>query len=307
MATIDKSITRIHRLCGSHSLAPRDEILSFINDRHSSLLESFDWYRKKQEIAVVGRPDKSDGTVSVTNGSSVVNGSGTTWTAADVGSYFKMGHDNDSLFVVKAVNLASQLVLGDLMGNTILWPSPSASDQSYVMFKRLYNLGNGVAEIRGVKCQEPLDEVPEEYLDAIDPSRIETGSWPRYWARGPADQSGSNDAVRVEFYPRPISPIIITVGILKAHTDLTPSQTPIVPSGPLEWFAAQDMCYKLAARTNEGKWLPLAKEYERQAGISLALEQNRDEKKYGLLQSVRDVDGEGSLFGTDYGIAHDVE
>ena len=271
MAIVDKSLTRIHRLCGSHSLANRDEILAFFNDRHSSLLESFDWYRKKQEIGITARADKSDGTVSVTNGSAVVNGSGTTWTQADVGSYFTMGlgSDNDSLFVVKSVVLASQLILGDLLGNTIQWPGASASGQSYVMFKRLYNLGNGVAEIRSVKGQETMTEVPEEYLDAVDPARTQTASWPYHFARAAADQSGSNDAVRVEFYPRPLAPRIITVGILRAHVDLVPSQTSIVPCGPLEWYTAQDMCYKLFGRTGENRWLTLADKYAGNAEISL--------------------------------------
>ena len=52
-------VNRVQSLVGRHSLATADLVTSFVNSRHSDLLESYDWSRKKQEIALTAVPDSS--------------------------------------------------------------------------------------------------------------------------------------------------------------------------------------------------------------------------------------------------------
>src|SRR5262245_9533370 len=162
-------VNRVQALVGRHSLATADLVTSFINSRHNDMLEAHEWSRKKQELALIGVPDKSQGTVDLTSNSTTVIGHGTAWTASDVGKYIKFDGDDYSLFVVRGVNFAQSLVLGDLMGNTLIWPGNTMENQSYVMLKRIYSLGPGVGSIITVKQEMPIKEVSEEYLDSIDP------------------------------------------------------------------------------------------------------------------------------------------
>lgn len=305
MSNIDSSIIRVQRLVGNHALATRDEVLSALNSRHSSLLESHDWSRKRSEIAITIQVDKSNGTIQVSNGSSTALGTSTTFTASDIGRYLRIGSDDDSLYVVLAVTSSTQITLGDFYGNTVGYAGSSASGLSYVMFTRHYTLGAGIEHIKQVVWQTPLAEKTQAWLDDEDPNRSETGD-PMCWAMSPRDQSGTNDLVRVEIWPRSTTSIILTASVLKGHVDLLPSQFPIVPSSVIEWNAAVDMCYLLAARTKPDKWLPLADKYLGQAEAALEREKGEDNKKFGLLQAVRDI-GSGIPLGlTDYAVDHDV-
>lgn len=299
-------IGRVQALCGRHTLATADLVTSFINTRHNDLLESYDWSRKKQEITLTAVPDKTTGTVDLASGSTTVIGTGTAWTASDVGKYIKFGADQYSLFVVRAVNFATSLTLGDLMGNTLVYPGASLNGTSYVMFKRLYSLGTGIGSILTVKHQTRLTETSEEYLDTLDPARQSTSSTPLMFARTPWDQSGADDIVRIELYPRPSSAILITVEVKKSHIDLLPADNPIVPSAPLEWYAAVDTCYALYARTKEAKWLQLVEKYNVEGDKSLEFEKNEDARKYSRISTVRDVYGGVPLGATDFSIDHDV-
>jgi len=299
-------VNRVQALVGRHSLATADLVTSFINSRHNDMLEAHEWSRKKQELALIGVPDKSQGTVDLTSNSTTVIGHGTAWTASDVGKYIKFDGDDYSLFVVRGVNFAQSLVLGDLMGNTLIWPGNTSENQSYVMLKRIYSLGPGVGSIITVKQEMPIKEVSEEYLDSIDPGRTEvSATYPMMYARVPWDQTTPNDIVRIELYPRPTRPMIITVEIKKCHTDLLPSDNPIVPSAPLEWFSAVDTAYALFARTKEQKWLALAESYNKEGEKSLEFEKNEDYKKWGRNATVRDVYGGIPLRSTDFAVDHD--
>lgn len=305
MANTAQMILKVQRLCGNHKLATYDDVLGAINSRHSDLLESFDWSRKKTSILLTAVPDKSDGTLAVNNGSATVHGTGTTFTQSNVGSSIKIGSDTSSIYTVKTVTTAMQLSLGDDNGSPVGYAGDSNPSSNYVLFKRIYSLGRGVEQIRSVQGKVPLTEVSEEYLDSLDPGRMISGSDPIYFARVQRNMTGTNDIAQIEFYPRPSIPQVITVKIQKGHVDLLPSQNPIVPSGPLQWFAAVDICYELFNRTKEEKWLVSAAKFNQEGSKSLEFEKNEDWKKFGVNSTVQDVTGDIPLGMTDYGITHD--
>lgn len=301
----DQMIDRVQRLLGRHALAKYDDCLGALNSQHADLLESFDWSRKKTSVSITAVPDKDQGTLSVTNGSATVNGSGTAFTASDMGRYLTIGSDTSSLYLVASVTHSGQFSLGDLNGHALAYPGPSASGLHYVMFTRFYSLGLGIERVVGAKGKSPLTETSEEYLDSIDPWRSASGEDSCYWAMVPRNQNGTNDLARVEIYPRPSTAQIVTLLVLRGHIDLRTSKYPIVPSGPLIWFAAIDMCYELAARTKDTIWMGLADKYNGKAELSLEREKNEDFKKWGLIQTVTDVQSGMDRGDTDFAIDHD--
>jgi hypothetical protein len=304
IANLDQMISRVRHLVGNHSIATEDLISSFVNERHQILFESHEWSRKKQEIILATTADADSGTLSVTNGASTITGTSTAFASTDVGSYIKIGSD-ESLYVVNAVTSSTSLTLGDLNGTVIGYAGATASSLSYVLFKRFYSLGSGIDQITSVKYKRRLREVDQTFIDRLDPPRTSTGD-PLYFARGPWDQSGTKDEVRVEFYPRSSTAIAINVDVQLAHTDLSVTQNPIVPSAPLEWYAAEDTCYVLYARTKEEKWLKLADKYMAQGNISLERAKNEDSKRFGVSQQVKDIAGGVGLTETDFALNKDL-
>ena len=297
--------SRVQSLVGSHSLATTAVVGAFINSRHRDLLESFDWSRRKNDILISAAVDKSAGTITVTNGSAAVVGSGTAFASTDVGRTVRISNDTWGLWTVNAVADATHFTLGDANGTVVVFPGTSAADLTYLMFTQRYSLGAGIEQIISVKYQSALTEVSEGFLDQRDPSRITTGTFPVWYARASRDLSGTNDLVRIELYPRPTSAIIVNVKIEKAHTDLTATQNPIVPSGPLQWLAAVDTSYFLHAKTKDETWLGLAAAYQKQGEGSLEFELGQDSKKMGVIQKVTDVVGGVPLGSTDAGIDRD--
>ena len=300
MATFTQMVSRVRSLVANHSQATTTVVGEFINSRHRGLLESFDWSRRKQDIIIGTVIDKTAGTIALTNGSSTVTGTSTSFASTDVGRSLIIG---DSIYSVFSYTSATSIKLGDANGTEVTYPGETESGLSYVMFTQRYSLGTGIEQIISVKQQSEITEVSEEYLDSIDPTRQATGDCPSVYAR---TSRGSSDDVRIELYPRPSAGIAINVKIEKGHTDLSGSNNPIVPSGPVEWFAAVDSCYFLFAKTSDQKWLALAAKYEDKAQESLEFEKNQDYRKFGVIQSVRDVGGGTGLGGTDFGLDHDV-
>ena len=302
MANYSDSVIRIQDLCGVHTLATAALVGRFYNNEHRALLESYEWSRKKQEILIVIVAQESTGTFSVTNGLSTTVGTGASLSSADVGKYIRFS-GQDSYYVIKSYSDPT-VTLGDLNGTTVAYQGSTNTLATYVMFQRFYSLGTGISSILSIQYKERLKERTVEWLDGVDPGRKTTGD-PLYFIRGPFDQSGTSDLVRVEFYPRPTSATAITAQILKGHTDLSGTTNPIVPSGPLEWMAAADTCFYLFAKTKDPKWITLTDKYREMGVVSLEKEMVLDAKKFGLIPAMRDVGAQIDLSVTDYGIDKD--
>jgi hypothetical protein len=291
-------VSRVQSLVANHSLATTAKVGEFINARHADLLESHDWSRRKQDIIINTAVDKTDGTVALTSGSGAVVGTSTTFAATDVGRSFQLA---DSIYVIKTRTSTTDITLGDANGTAVLYPGANLTGQAYVIFTQFYSLGTGIEQILGVKYKAPLTEKSEEWLDSMDPSRQGTGD-PIHYVR---TSRGSSDDVRIEVYPRPATAISINVKIEKGHTDLSGSQTPIVPNGTVERWAAVDCCYYLFGKTKDEAWLKLAAKYETIATQRQEFDQNQDAKKFGVIQQIQDVGGGTGLSGTDFGLDHD--
>lgn len=303
MANFNTSVSTIQRLVGNHALATVAIVGEAFNKQHADLLESGSWSRKKTEILVPTVADKSAGTIAVTNGSAAIVGTSTSFATADEGRYIILS-DSDSLYVLKSRTSATGISLGDLNGTSVNFPGTTASGLTYTIFTRWYSLTAGIEQILGVTYQNKIEEVSQEYLDWLDPTRTATGSAPTRFCRGPRNMSGANDIVRLEFHPRPSSPISIRVAVLLGHTDLSGTSNPIVPSQPIEWLAAEQICYYLFSKTKEEKWLALGDRYQKRGGLALEKAIEEDSKKFGLIQAVQDVASTG-LSG-DFAVDHDV-
>ena len=303
MANFTASVSTIQRLVGNHSLATTAIVGEIFNEQHSDLLEVHNWSRRKQEIVVTTATDKTAGTIAVTNGSANIVGTSTALAASDVGRYIKI-NDEDSLYVIKTFTDTTHVSLGDLNGTAVNYPGTTASGLSYAIFTRWYEIGAAIEQILSVNYQGKLEETSQEYLDYLDTSRTGTGT-PSRFCRGPRNMSGANDIVRLEFHPRPSSPIGIRIAVQLAHTDLSGTQNPLVPSQVIKWFAAEHVCYYLFAKTKEEKWMPLAGTYNKRAMAALERAIIEDEKKFGVIQAIKDTGGDG-LFGGDFAVDHDV-
>ncbi len=303
MANFNDMVSRVQRLLGSHTSATNSVVGELVNTRHRNLLESHEWSRKKGEIILTLVDEESTGTFSVTNGSETVTGTSTSLSSADVGKYIRFSSDS-GIYHVKARS-GDDLTLGDYNGSTIEYQGDTDTEASYVMWKRWYSLGSGIESIVSVFHQAKIHERDLEFLDALDPTRQSTGDTPLYFARGPRDQSSTNDLVQIEFWPRASSTIAVTVGIVKGHTDLSGTSHPIVPGGVVEWAAAVDGCYFLFSKTKEQKWLQLAGTYNQELAKSKEEEIALDRKKFGLSPKIKDIGGGVGLAHSDFGVTHD--
>ena len=306
MANLSSMINRVQVLVGRHALATTDDVRGLINSRHSSLLESYDWHRKRQDIIITTAADKNTGTATVTSGSSTVVGSGTAWATSDEGRCITLG-DKNSFYQIKSVASATSLTLGDLFGNTVTYAGLDATAQGFIIWTKRYPLGAGIEQIVSVRYQSKLLETSTAYIDSVDPARRGSGI-PTAFARGERIMTGTNDIATVEFFPRPPAvPIAINVAVLLGHVDLHPSDNPIVPSGPLEWAAAVDVAYMLHARTadTKGRWLTLADKWNTEFEKALERELRFDASKFGVIQQVADVYHGGNL-GDDFLASHDL-
>ena len=267
-------------------------------------MESYDWSRRKADILISTSPDKTAGTVTVVNGSATVTGSSTAWATTDVDRTLTIGSNTYSLWNVKTAPTATSLTLGDRNGTAVVYPGDSDSGLAYVMFTQFYEVGAGIEQIVSVKYQGELREVSETFLDNLDPNRSATGI-PVYYARGSRKMSGTNDIVRIELYPRPDDAVVVNVKVQLGHVALSSTMNPIVPSGPLQWFAAMDTAFFLKAKTKDDTWITLAHEFGGEGKASLEFERGQDMAKFGVQQQVRDVNGGVDASFTDLGLDHD--
>lgn len=111
-----------------------------INDAYKEIARAYDWEHLRRSGELETIPNYTTGTVSVTNGSFTVNGSGTVWTSAMEGRYFQ-SQGGTVWYRISKVQSNTQL--------TLLSPylDLTASAQTYSIWKRFYYLYSEVHRI----------------------------------------------------------------------------------------------------------------------------------------------------------------
>lgn len=168
----------------------------------------------------------STGTVTVTQNSTSVTGSGTTWTSAHIGQQFIVG-GQAPFYTISAVPSATSLTLDRVYGGT------SGAGLTYTIVQVYLVAPSDLLRLDSVIDPDNFWRLnlnwTQEALDRIDAQRSHTssGSTSRILATAPFSSAG---LLRYELWPRPASAKSYPFRYTKRIADLSAaSDTPIFP------------------------------------------------------------------------------
>lgn len=142
----------------------------YINGKHP-----WPWTEKTSYLQTV--PNYTTGTVTVTQGQRTVTGSGTAFTSAMIGRFFKLTRESE-IYRIKDVPSSTSLVL------ELPYIGATGSAQGFLIWNRFYSLAPDVPYLAALNLTDfPLTSVPFRKAtmdDSVFQSWI--NSWPSAWA-----------------------------------------------------------------------------------------------------------------------------
>jgi hypothetical protein len=224
----------------------------------------------------------STGSITMTQGSNIVNGVGTSWTPSMVGQQIRTGFVNP-IYTIKGFNSATQLVLDP---NTP-WGPPTLTTSGYFITQYWYSFQNikFFYSVTNLQLQFRMaTNVPASLLENWDPPRL-VQLFPYVVATRPPDQSGN---YVVELWPVSNSaqsyPYLAYVQPPNLVNDLDPLPA-FIRSDLVEMESiSQILMYRPKANPNysEGMCLQMSKELHGQFASELDSAMQMDE---GLLRT----------------------
>jgi len=267
------------------------DIGTFINIRYQQLLKNWQWsflkgYKNLALVAPYGT-----GTVSVTNGSTTVTGSGTSWTSGMAGRHFRLSNAIP-FYKIASVTDATHLELFSAYG------SNDAAGQAYTIFQHIYSLASDCREIIKIVYDFPMQEKSVEWIERNDPDRSLNGK-PLYWTDRGLDSSNYR---QIEVYPMPDDNYVIRYSYWKIITDLSANaDTPLIRDDLLIEASLID-CYRIAVNKNPNYVSLIATAAASCQKLWVdAVEE--DMRKSSAEMEVRDYGEEGRL-GDDFFVDH---
>jgi len=205
-----------------------------INKRYQRILKQWHWSFLKSEAILTTVAPYSTGTVTVTNGSKTVTGSGTNWTLAMAGRQFRIDSAH-AYYEIDTIDSATQLTLKYAYGGD------SGSGKSYKIFQNIYSLASDVKEISSIVYNYLMRQKDAYFLDRYDAERSSTGV-PEWWIYRGRDANGYQ---QIEIYPVPDDAYEIRYRYYKKVSNLSAdTDEPLCREDLLEMGALVD-CYRL--------------------------------------------------------------
>lgn len=210
-----------------------------INVRYQQILGAEDWVflNESTVIRIVEKASNSSSeSCAVTQGSTTVTGSGTSWSGI-AGYLFRIGTESQP-YVISSVDSTTQLLL------ETEYALDDASAQDFSYWPQSYSPAvDNVTEVKSVVYQSGLREVTKEFLNQMDPERESTGP-PTYWSV--FSKTTALGIVSIEIWPAGDTDYAVTVFYKKMVSDLSEStDIPVFRSEVLEAGALWD-CYRQA-------------------------------------------------------------
>ena len=130
--TLAAMIANVQRKTGVGPAIPRLEIMQALNTSHLEIHGAYDWPWAYKEVNIDVNPSYSTGTVSVTEGSNVVFGSGVTWNPLWTNKRIRL--DNNQDWPV------TTFIAGTLYLDQPYHGAASLVDSSYVIYQDVYQM-----------------------------------------------------------------------------------------------------------------------------------------------------------------------
>lgn len=191
-----------------------------VNDRYRQVINSHPFARNEQREYILQTTAIYDtGTVEVTNGSTTVTGTGTTFTSAMTGRRFRVTGDSE-WYVFTYVGATSGTLDRAYEGTT-------DTDATYRIFKSVYALPADLDVLQSIKIldtQDDLDQIDVEELDKIDPARVQSSTSPDTYCTF-EDDSSTPPVPQIELWPYPTTSIGIPIRYLARIDAITATST----------------------------------------------------------------------------------
>lgn len=170
------------------------KILALLNDSLRTCIDRKTWYGLFVKGQVIAPQAVTQGQVSVTLGSNLVQGTGTAWTDSVIGQQFRIGYSNP-IYSITDVDTVNQILTLELP-----WGSPSVLS-GYFIAQNYFNFGPNVKYVKtmlnmqmGIKFSL---HATQDTLNTLDPWR-QNQNFPWMAAGMPAAPDGS---YLMELYP----------------------------------------------------------------------------------------------------------
>jgi len=175
---------------------PPTMVKSWINEAYRDVIDRRRWAGLKVRGQLITPNLTTAGTISINQGDTVVNGTGTAWTQDLVGQQLRSGFST-GFFNIQSVQSATQLTLD------MPWGNPTIVTAGYSIFYTWVNLGPNIKVIHTMVNQRQgyrmITGIPQEFLNRRDTWRTATG-WS--WGISPKELS-FNGSPLFEIYPAP--------------------------------------------------------------------------------------------------------
>lgn len=198
-----------------------DVLDGWLQDRYRQVLQRVSWQRLEMRSLVSLVAEYATGTVTVTNGSTAITGSGTTWAATMNGRLIRIGADQEWYEFTYVSGTAGTLDRE--------YVGASAAGASYRINKSVYALDTDVRDVQRVGLldpETPLSRQTTKEIDRADLNRNTYGT-PQAWALY-MDQV-SSPAVQIEVWPVPVLAGTLLVSYLYDPAVPTSASTELLP------------------------------------------------------------------------------
>lgn len=177
-----------------------------IRETYREYMEMYQWSFLMYEGAFTTNPTKTKGTVHVTEGARVVQGTGTAFTTKDIGMRLRVGSSDPDYEVTAVDSVTQRLEIHPAYADA------TALTTGYTLVQTIYNLGVDAAYIFSMVGQSRLVEIPLSTLNSVDPTRSGAGGDSVYFAyRGRSER----DELSVELYPAPSTSSVIRYSAIR--------------------------------------------------------------------------------------------
>lgn len=194
-----------------------------INDRYRALLGTRSWYGKKIKGEISIGPNYSTGQATVTNGSNVIQGTGTNWTPVLVGQQFRINFTFPYL-TITAVNTSMQQITTDLpfYGNN--------QTSGYYILQAYVELDANIERMKWAVNQQMgwnmyVNALPVECVNTWDTWRTYQG-WSTHFVTRPPTPKG---AYQIEVWPSPFQAQVFPYEAYKKPPSLVNDADSVLP------------------------------------------------------------------------------